>query len=114
MSNKAKRAPKEQKSGRNLPVVRKRQPPPALREHPGERASRLKREESDARSKHIREMIFFVSVAFISVGSFTVLAVVLLSGSYPSTDKVVLISFITQLLSNLFLYMGGKMPKLKK
>jgi hypothetical protein len=107
-------AEKERKSGQNLPTVQKRQLLPVPREHPEERAARLKREDSDARCKRIREMIVFVSVAFISVGSFTVLAVVLLSGSYPSTDKLVLISFITQLLTNLFLYMGGKMPKFNK
>jgi hypothetical protein len=106
-------AVKERKTSQKLTVVRKRQPL-APREHPQDRASRLKREESEARCKQIREMIVFVSAAFISVGSFTVLAVVLLSGSYPSTDKVVLISFISNLLSNLFLYMGGKMPNFKK
>lgn len=107
-------AVKERKSGQSLLTVRQRQPPPAPREHLHERESRLKREESDARCKRIREMIAFVSVAFISVGSFTVLAVVLLSGSYPSTDKLILISFINQLLTNLFLFMAGKMPNFKK
>jgi hypothetical protein len=58
-------------------------------------------------------MIIIGSVAF-SLCAFTVLAIVLLSGSYPSTDKLILITLITQLLSNLFLHVAGKKPDFKK
>lgn len=114
MSNNRASALKERNPDQNAIVDRKRQPRPEPREHKLEMHSRLKREEAEARWKLVKEIIVVVSVAFISVGSFTILSVVLLSGAYPSTDKLILISFITQLLTNLFLYMAGKVPKFKK
>jgi len=105
---------KVRKRSQNVTVARKRQPLASLREHRLERESRLRREEADARWKRIKEMIVIGSVAYISLCAFSILAIVLLSGSYPSTDKLILIGFITQLLTNLFLHMAGKMPDFKK
>jgi hypothetical protein len=76
--------------------------------------SRLKREEADARWKRQKEMIVIGSAAYFSLGAFTVWAIVLLSGSYSSTDKMLLSGFIIQLLTNLFLFVAGKKPYWKK
>lgn len=83
------------------------------REHRLEMESRLKREEADSRWKRQKEMIVIGSAAYISLGAFTVWAIVLLSGSYSSTDKLLLSGFIIQLLTNLFLFVAGKKANLK-
>lgn len=114
MNSKTKQVLTKRNSSQNLPAAGKRQPAPPVREHPQERESRLKREESDARWKRIKEIIVIGLVGYISVCASTLLMIVLLTGTYPSTDKLILITLITQLLSNLFLNLAGKMPELKK
>lgn len=105
---------KGRKREQNIPAARKRQFLPTHPEHPLEMESRLKREEADARWRRQKEMIVIGSAAYISLGSFTVWAIVLLSGSYSSTDKMLLSGFIIQLLTNLFLFVAGKKPYWKK
>jgi len=105
---------REQKPGQNLMSARRRQSLPAFQEHPLEMESRLKREEADARWRRQKEMIVIGSAAYISLGAFTVWAIVLLSGSYSSTDKMLLSGFIIQLLTNLFLFVADKKPHWKK
>jgi hypothetical protein len=112
--NKMSQALKERKSGQSSTAARRRRLRSTSAECLLEIESRLKREDDDARWKRQKEMIIVGSVAYVSLGSFTVLAVALLSGAYPSTDKVILIGFITQLLTNLLLYMRGNTPKFKK
>lgn len=53
-------------------------------------------------------MILVGTLAYVVMGSFTVWAVVLLSGAYPSTEKQLITGFIVQLLINLFLIVAGK------
>lgn len=53
-------------------------------------------------------MLLVGSLAYVALGSFTVWAGVLLSGSYTSTDKQLVTGFIVQLLMNLFLGVAGK------
>jgi hypothetical protein len=105
---------RDRKTDQRLRVSGKRQPLTASREHPLDRESRLRREEDEARWKRMKEMIVIWSVAYISLGSFTVWAIVLLSGSYSSTEKQILTGFLIQLLFNLYLFLAGKRPSFKK
>lgn len=107
------RALKERGSDQTLQAGRKKQPKPTSSEYPIEIELRLKKEEADARWKRQKEMIVIVSVAYISLGSFTVWAIVLLSAAYSLTEKQLLTGFIVQLLVNLFLYLVGKKPNWK-
>lgn len=70
--------------------------------------SRLRTAEADARWRRRKDMILVGTLAYVVIGSFTVWAVVLLSGAYPSTEKQLITGFIVQLLINLFLVVAGK------
>lgn len=104
---------KAHKFNQNLTTARKKQHVSKSPECPVATEVRLKREDADARWNRQKEMIVIVSVAYISLGSFTVWGIVLLSGAYSSTDKMLLTGFIIQLLTNLFLYLTGKKPNWK-
>jgi hypothetical protein len=104
---------KERGSEQTLQAGRKKQPMPTSPKYPIEMKLRLKKEEADARWRRQKEMIVIVSVAYISLGSFTVWAIVLLSAAYSLTEKQLLTGFIVQLLVNLLLYLLGKKPDWK-
>ena len=82
--------------------------PLSRRERQLELSARLRIEEANARWQRQKDMILVGSLAYVVIGSFTVWAVVLLSGAYPSTEKQLVTGFIVQLLINLFLVVAGK------
>jgi hypothetical protein len=112
-SEKMSRELKEREPHQNLTAARKKQHVPKSLEYRIATELRLKREEAEARWSRQKEMIVIVSIAYISLGSFTVWAIVLLSVAYSSPDKMLLTGFIIQLLTNLFLYLAGKKPSWK-
>ncbi len=92
-------------------VTSAQKPPTAMasrQERQLELKTRLRIEEADARWHRRKEMLLVGSLAYVALGSFTVWAGVLLSGSYTSTDKQLITGFIAQLLMNLFLSVAGK------
>ena len=88
--------------------------PSSRQERQLELALHLRIEEANARWQRQKDMIFVGTLAYVVLGSFTVWAVVLLSGTYSATDKQLLTGFIVQLLINLFLVAAGKKIKWKE
>jgi hypothetical protein len=105
----------ERGTGNKATVARSPAVTPASRqERQLELESRLRIVEADACWQRWKDMILVGSLAYVVLGSFTVWAVVLLSGAYPSAEKQLITGFIVQLLINLFLVVAGKKLRWKE
>lgn len=106
----------ERRANRNTTVVQRPAGTlPSRQERRLELEARLRIQEMDAhlrienlRWQRRKDMILVGTLACVALGSFTVWAVVLLSGAYPSAEKQLITGFIVQLFINLFLVVAGK------